>query len=74
MSTLYVWVVVDKDNQTLVTRAERKEAIRNLQHFRGLGKKCALILETTEGYESRERTMIDFDETCDFPELTTVAS
>ena len=66
--SLHVWVVTDAQNRTLVLRADRYQALRNLRHFRSIGTPCALILETTQhapdGWrlESIERTIIGIDE------------
>jgi len=70
MTPQYVYVVVDRNNATLVTRVERNEALRNLAHYRSLGTKCALVQETTTDHGSTERTVIDYDATCNFPGIT----
>ena len=69
MSNIYTFVVVDDKNQTLVCRAERFQALRNLSYFRGQGKRCKLILETVSGADwrlvSTERDVIGYDEPCE---------
>ena len=65
MSTIYTFVVVDDKNQTLVCRAERAQALRNLAYFRNEGKRCKLILETVSGAnwqrETTEQDVIDYE-------------
>jgi hypothetical protein len=68
MSAVYVWVVTDAQNRTLVHRADRYQALRNLRHFRDTNTLCALILETTQhaanGWQlaSTERTIVGIND------------